>query len=201
MTRIRYFTVLALFAAAVVGGVLMWHDPDPELSTVAAGAAISPGPAQVGRPVTPGRPVSPPATAPRQGPRVGLERLPEAAVGAPVGLDSGLVVTVSGLRSVQTDSWGPGEVVGEPAVAVDVELRNDASRPINLNQLAVEIVGPDGVPGMPSRGRANPLPRGAIQPGSTATATYVFRTDAAPADVVVNVSHGEARQIAGVRGR
>jgi hypothetical protein len=185
MERLGSLVGAAVVAAVAVGGLAFAAvDGSDEMSV----AASAPGTAATSA-------VSPPATAPVQGPRAGSDRLPDADVRNGVGMEGGLVVTVEEIRTVEARGYGPGEIVG-PAVAVVVRLRNDSQRPVNLNQLAVVVVDGDGVPASPSRSEPAEQPRGALRPGMETTGIYVFRFDGDTSDAVVEVSHGQSRQVA-----
>jgi hypothetical protein len=69
---------------------------------------------------------------------------------------------------------GPGEVAG-PAVAVTLQIRNGSGKRIDLSATSVELADSTGAPGLSmTDDPANPF-SDELEPGATATGTYVFR--------------------------
>ncbi len=87
-----------------------------------------------------------------------------------------ILVSIASVDAVTSAGQGPGEVAGQPAIAVTLQMRNATPRPLDLGQVSVTAAsGPAGAPASPSDGPpASPF-TGTLRPGAAATGTYVFR--------------------------
>ncbi|WP_114559660.1 hypothetical protein [Desertihabitans aurantiacus] len=89
-------------------------------------------------------------------------------------LDGGITVRLTGTGLQQVEAVGPGETTGT-AVVVELELTNETDDPVGLDAAVVTLLdGADQI-GLPGTGEPyNPF-SGAVAPGDTAEASYVFR--------------------------
>lgn len=118
------------------------------------------------------------------------EPAPAAPIARPVGLDGvaefgdGVTARLAGIEAVDVEAALPGEISG-PAVRVTVELTNGSAEALSLDNVAVVVQDPAGVP-VPSV--ASPDEKGfsgSLEAGASATGTYTFSLDP--------VDRGEAR--------
>jgi hypothetical protein len=129
---------------------------------------------------------------------IGSKKLPVVPVGAPVGMDGGLRVRVNGVRDVQIEAQGPGEISG-PGVAVSVELKNTSPEPIDLNGSAVNAAF-GGTPASPSSAEPSSPLMGMLAPGRTSTGVYVFlKPPGAKGALLVQFEHNASSDVVEVR--
>ncbi|MGB6057051.1 MAG: hypothetical protein WBF71_02215 [Microthrixaceae bacterium] len=102
----------------------------------------------------------------------------------PVDLDStakfgsGVTVRLKSITATTAKAVLPGEISG-PAVRVTVELTNSTATPLNLDNVAVELITMTGTPaGLITSSDAVPF-KGNAASGATSTGTYVFSVDPA----------------------
>ncbi|RCK70062.1 hypothetical protein DT076_08690 [Desertihabitans brevis] len=89
-------------------------------------------------------------------------------------LDGGITVRLAGAALQQVEAVGPGETSGT-AVVVDLELTNQTDDPVGLDAAVVTLLdGADQI-GLPGTGEPYSPFSGAVAPGDTAEASYVFR--------------------------
>jgi hypothetical protein len=124
----------------------------------------------------------------------------------PVPLDAtaefgdGVTAGLTALESVEVEAFMPGEISG-PGVAVTVELVNGSSAPIDLGNVAVELVATGDRYATLITMHENAQLRGELAPGATAEGTYVFTLAAEDrADVVVQVSYAAPKPTALFQG-
>ncbi len=92
--------------------------------------------------------------------------------------DSGVTIRLKSVTSMTATAVLPGEISG-PAVRVTVELTNSTGSPINLDNVAVELVTMTGTPA-PLITSSDAVPfKGNAASGATSTGTYVFTVDPA----------------------
>ena len=161
--------------------------------STAPSASGSSGPATTAGPTTKPTPGKPATATP--GPSVGVSTLPPAPVGSSVALQTGVEVSIAGVKDTKVGATGPGEIAG-PAAVVTVRVHNGTSTPFALSAIAVVASYGKGTPASPSdSGGAKPL-IGSLAPGKTADGTYVFLTPAAQASSLrVEVSSGTSAKV------
>lgn len=77
------------------------------------------------------------------------------------------------VTAVSVEAQTPGEVAG-PALAVEVEIKNGSDADLDLSSTMVTLVGAGDVLGQPTTSEPYSPFMGAVLPGDSATATYVF---------------------------
>lgn len=116
-----------------------------------------------------------------------------AELGDTVSFDTGIGVEITSVTAMTVDAKTPGEVSG-PAVTVTVTAINDATEAQSLESAVVTLTTDDGQLGIGTTA-GSPAPfTGAVEPGETATGTYVFMLDPAEdrsVSVSVNYAAGE----------
>jgi hypothetical protein len=138
-------------------------------------------------------PQGPPLTAP-PGEPVDVEPLPPVGVGDRSDFGNGLVATVVEVESVEAGIGAPGDTAG-PAVAIHLELRNEADQAVDLGGIAVNATDAEGTPASPNRGAPAEQLTGLLAPGATSTGVYVFRVDGSPDGLVIDVHHNASPNI------
>ncbi|GAA4960669.1 hypothetical protein [Kineococcus glutinatus] len=86
----------------------------------------------------------------------------------------GFAARVTSTEEVQLTALNPGEVAG-PGVAVHIDFRNGSTSPVDLDGVTVTASTRNGTPAPGSDVPPQSLPTGLLQPGGTATGTYVFQ--------------------------
>jgi hypothetical protein len=103
----------------------------------------------------------------------------EVEVLDPVGVDAqadfggGVTARLASIEAVQTEAHLPGEISG-PGVAITVEIANAGSQPVDVDNVVVDLIGPDGGSATPIVDPDRPPLDGEVAPGATARGTYVF---------------------------
>jgi len=123
---------------------------------------------------------------------VGEAELPPLGPGEPVVLPldgsastGGVTLTLTGLTGLTVTASGVGETAG-PAIAVRLTAVNDGNAEVSLDDAQVNTyLGADGVPlsSTTSDDRFVPF-SGRLAAGASASATYLFRTEAGLDDLV-----------------
>lgn len=147
--------------------------PAPRASTQTA--RVAPGPARATTPADAGTATARPPVASGKI----IDRPPPVAVAKGFGKRSdvadGVSVVVAGLKAVEGEARGPGEVAG-PAVQFTLEVTNTTTRPISLADAIVNVeAGTDRFPAELLSGPGTvPFP-GAVPPGKTVSGVVVFQ--------------------------
>jgi hypothetical protein len=109
-------------------------------------------------------------------------------VGRGVVVEDGTTVWVTGVREVQLEGVGPGEIQG-PGVAVSVKVTNRSADSLDLDGTAVSAFFGDLPASLSSADPSDPL-AGELKPGRSATGIYVFmKPDGATGRVRVEVEN------------
>jgi hypothetical protein len=190
--------ILALvFLAPVVASCSSSEDAGSDTTTTAATAdAASTDPAAAdGATTTTGAPaLSDPATG---GEESGLPASKEYALDATAPLADGVDVRVSSITTIDAEAALPGEI-GGPGVQLVVELTNSSSEAVDLASFLIDLTDADGVSaGQVTTDPARPV-MGSLEPGGTATGTYVFvvpTADRADARVVLSLIAGQPQVV------
>lgn len=96
-----------------------------------------------------------------------------ATVSAPTGR---VLVDITSVTAVKTAGQGPGEIAGQPAIAVTLAIRDDTRAALDLGQVSVTAAyGPTATPAVGSSGTPAKPFVGTLRPGSTSSAVFVFR--------------------------
>ncbi len=113
----------------------------------------------------------------------------------------GMTVGISNLAAVQGIADEPGEVAGD-AVKVSVTLTNSGTTPADTSSVVVDLeAGPNSTPGLALRGDGSSAFPASIEPGTSATADYVFVVDSNQrARVSVSVNYSVTAPIAVFEG-
>lgn len=119
-----------------------------------------------------------------------------ARLDEPIAFDTGVVVEIVALEAIAVTAETPGEVSG-PALRVRVAARNDSGQPQEVDSAVVSVVADDGEVGIgTTAGSPSPL-AGVLEPGGTASGTYVFMLDPASGrDVTVSVNYAAGEPLA-----
>jgi len=153
-------------------------------------------PATVDAPVVISTPVPPPAGAGTGGDVAEVAVSTVAAVPLAATAELGVVSTaITNVSALTTTATGPGEIAG-PAVAVQVQIKNNAAAPFNLDSVFVTMNDSGGAPGQPSiSDPAIPL-TGELAPGGQATGTYVFRVPTTGRNpITILVSNSDSAEV------
>ena len=127
-------------------------------------------------------PVSPTTTAPA--PSVASEEaatadviathtLPPVPVRAEGRFGEGLVVRVTSVQETNVTAVYPGEVSG-PGMVVQLTFTNGSPDVVDLDGIRVTASRPDGTPAPSMEGAPAAPPKGLLEPGATAGATFVY---------------------------
>lgn len=135
----------------------------------------------------PHEPLSPPATAAPAEP-VDIDPLEPVTVAEPADFGNGLVAVVTEVEAVDVEAARLGETAG-PAAAVHLEVRNESDVSLDLDGLAVNAEGPQGIPLVPNFMPPTEALSGVLEPGDSAAGIYVFRLDGDIDAVTVQVHH------------
>jgi hypothetical protein len=112
-----------------------------------------------------------------------------------VPIQTGIDVTIPGVRDTKVSASGPGEIAG-PAAVVTVRVRNATSTPYNLSSIAVVASYGKGTPASPTDSGGAKALVGSLAAGRTAEGAYVFMVPAAQASTLrVEVSSGTSAKI------
>ena len=165
-------------------------------STPESATSTATDPATGDAPVVISTPVLPPAGAGTGGdvPEVAVNTAAAVPLAATAEL-GGVSTTVTNVSALTTTATGPGEIAG-PAVAVQVQIRNNGSTPFNLDSLFVTTNDSGGAPGQPSTSDpASPL-TGELAPADQATGTYVFRVPTTGRNpITILVSNSDSAEV------
>lgn len=137
-------------------------------STEGSGAAVSAGAGSAGEArgsITVEEPV-----------KAGAGELPAVSFDSPAKPANGVTVRLVSVKSQRAEAVLPGETSG-PAVLATVELKNQTSKPIDLDAVAVLLKPFSGVPALTMTDRSLKPFSGVAAPNSTASGQYLFRID------------------------
>lgn len=119
----------------------------------------------------------------------------EAALTEPVAFDTGIVVEVSAVEPIQVSAQTPGETDG-PALRVTVTARNTSAEPQELDSAVVILEAGDALGIDTTAGDPSPF-SGVLEPGATASGTYVFMLDpGADREITVSVNYAAGEPVA-----
>lgn len=124
-----------------------------------------------------------------------------ADIDEPIAFDTGIEVSITDVSAIEVTAETPGEVSGS-AVRVTVEVANDSTEPQSFDSAVVTVVAADDTLGIgTTAGSPSPL-SGTVDPGATATGTYVFMLDsAADREVTVSVNYAAGEPVAVFTGK
>jgi hypothetical protein len=175
---------------AVSGSAAPSGTATPSGPTATAGGTARPTAGPTAKP-TPGRPATR-----TPGPSVAVTPLPPAPVGKDAALLSGVAISVTGVKDVEVQATGPGEIAGH-GVAVSVRVRNSGSAAFDLSGLAVVASYGKNTPAEESGSAQTKALTGSLPTGRTAEGTYYFLVPAKESGTLkVQVSSSSAANIA-----
>lgn len=119
--------------------------------------------------------------------------LPPVGLGQEADFGNRVSARLLSVTKISAKASRPGQRSG-PALAVTVQVTNGRATPISLDTVGVNLyVGADGAPGSRLYDYATAPLRGALPPGHSESATYVFSVPTAEPDgVTVTVAYGAA---------
>jgi len=97
----------------------------------------------------------------------------EVAVTEEADLGPGVSASIQSVKNITVDAKTPGEIAG-PAVAVKLSVSNASDEAIDLSTAMVSLTNADELLGQPTTSDPYSPFFGALEPGDSATATYVF---------------------------
>lgn len=160
-----------------------------------ASAAVSPTPID---PDAPAPEPSEAADAPTQAPVADVEA---GAIDDPIELSTGLVIELDSVSSTTVEAETPGEVSGS-AVVVRVTARNDSREVADLDSAVVTLTAADGEYGIGTTAGPNTPLAGDLDPGDSASGSYVFMLDpSADRAVTVSVNYSAGEPVAEFSGK
>lgn len=193
MRRPQLGAVLALSGAALLTGCSAVTIAEP--AAVHAPASASPTPIDTDAPAP--QPTEE-ADAPTKAPDAEVET---GSLDDPIDLSTGLVVELESVSSTTVEAATPGEVSGS-AVVVRVIARNDSRKAADLDSAVVTLTAADGEYGVGTTAGPNKPLAGELEPGSSATGSYVFMLDgAANRAVTVSVNYSAGQPVAEFSGK
>jgi hypothetical protein len=126
----------------------------------------------------------------------------EKQILAPVALDDvaefgdGVTARLTGFEALDVEAFMPGEISG-PGVSITVELTNGSTEPIDLGNVAVELVATGDRYATLITTQENTHLEGELAPGGTADGTYVFTiADEDRAAITVQVTYAAPKPTA-----
>ncbi len=167
----------------------------PDQTTAPVGPTIPPGATSV---PAPGAGTTPAADGPTE-----AAALPTttAQLGDEVAFDTGIVVEIVSVEAITVTAETPGEISGS-ALRVSITARNESGQQQEVDSAVVSVIADDGELGIgTTAGSPSPL-SGVVEPGGTASGTYVFMLDPASGrDVTVSVNYAAGQPLAVFTGR
>ena len=97
----------------------------------------------------------------------------EVGVKEEADLGTGVSASIESVKGITVEAKTPGEIAG-PAVAIELWVRNDGKKPIDLATAMISLSNDDNVLGQPTTSDPYKPFSGQLEPGGTASATYVF---------------------------
>ncbi|UYG17427.1 DUF4352 domain-containing protein [Brachybacterium huguangmaarense] len=124
-----------------------------------------------------------------------------AALDKPVTFGTGATVSLTKIETITVEAKLPGETAG-PAVRVTVSVQNKGDESLDVNSAVVTLSADDGGYGVGTTAGDPHALQGSVEPGSTATGTYVFMLDPAKdREVTISVNYAAGDPIAVFTGR
>lgn len=118
----------------------------------------------------------------------------EATLGESVSLPDGVAVEVVHVEKLEVTAQTPGEVAG-PAVAVTVRIDNGSSTDLAVGSVIVTVQAETF--GLPTTSEPSAPMMGVLDPGSSATGTYVFLLPEDDRDrLAITVEHAAGAPVA-----
>ena len=188
--------------ASATGAASAAAEETPTSSAPAAGSTAdattseATDPVSADEPVIISTPVPPPAGAGTGGDVPEVEVTTAAAVPLTATAELGDVSTViTNVSALTTTATGPGEIAG-PAVAVQVQLKNNSGAPVSLDSVFVSLNDSDGAPGQPTTSDPARPVSGELGPGAQADGVYVFRVSTAGRNpITILVSNSDSAEV------
>lgn len=194
MRRLRWGTLLALSGMVLLAGCSAVEAAE---RPAAAQESESPPPT----PIDPDAPAPTPsveADAPTKAPVAEVEAGP---IDEPIELSTGLVIELDSVSATTVTAATPGEVSG-PAVVVKLTARNDSREAADLDSAVVTLTAADGEYGIGTTAGPNTPLAGDLEPGDSASGSYVFMLDpAADRSVTVSVNYSAGEPVAEFSGK
>ncbi|MFI8633273.1 hypothetical protein ACIGEP_11810 [Microbacterium sp. NPDC077663] len=192
--RLRWGTVIALAGVTLLAGCTAVEAAERPAAAPTQ-ATVSPTPID---PDAPAPVPSEDADAPTTAPRVDVEK---GAIDEPIALSTGLVIELDSVSATSVEAKTPGEVSG-PAVIVRLTARNDSSEVADLDSAVVTLTAADGEYGIGTTAGPNTPLAGDLEPGDSASGSYVFMLDpAANRAVTVSVNYSAGEPVAEFSGK
>lgn len=194
MRRLRWGTLLALSGMVLLAGCSAVEAAE---RPAAVQESESPSPT----PIDPDAPAPTPsveADAPTKAPAAEVETGP---IDEPIELSTGLVIELDSVSATTVTAATPGEVSG-PAVVVKLTARNDSRETADLDSAVVTLTAADGEYGIGTTAGPNTPLAGDLEPGDSASGSYVFMLDpAADRSVTVSVNYSAGEPVAEFSGK
>ncbi|MDT3315954.1 hypothetical protein Q9S71_03880 [Microbacterium sp. KSW4-11] len=194
MRRLRWGTLLALSGMVLLVGCSAVEAAE---RPAAVQESESPSPT----PIDPDAPAPTPsveADAPTKAPAAEVETGP---IDEPIELSTGLVIELDSVSATTVTAATPGEVSG-PAVVVKLTARNDSRETADLDSAVVTLTAADGEYGIGTTAGPNTPLAGDLEPGDSASGSYVFMLDpAADRSVTVSVNYSAGEPVAEFSGK
>lgn len=194
MRRLRWGTLLALSGMVLLVGCSAVEAAE---RPAAVQESESPSPT----PIDPDAPAPTPsveADAPTKAPAAEVETGP---IDEPIELSTGLVIELDSVSATTVTAATPGEVSG-PAVVVKLTARNDSREAADLDSAVVTLTAADGEYGIGTTAGPNTPLAGDLEPGDSASGSYVFMLDpAADRSVTVSVNYSAGEPVAEFSGK
>ena len=194
MRQLRWGTLLALSGMVLLVGCSAVEAAE---RPAAVQESESPSPT----PIDPDAPAPTPsveADAPTKAPAAEVETGP---IDEPIELSTGLVIELDSVSATTVTAATPGEVSG-PAVVVKLTARNDSRETADLDSAVVTLTAADGEYGIGTTAGPNTPLAGDLEPGDSASGSYVFMLDpAADRSVTVSVNYSAGEPVAEFSGK
>ncbi|MEU2205269.1 hypothetical protein AB0P19_12020 [Microbacterium oleivorans] len=192
--RLRWGTLIALSGMVLLAGC---SAVEAAARPIAVQESESPSPT----PIDPDAPAPTPsveADAPTKAPAAEVETGP---IDEPIELSTGLVIELDSVSATSVTAATPGEVSG-PAVVVKLTARNDSRETADLDSAVVTLTAADGEYGIGTTAGPNTPLAGDLEPGDSASGSYVFMLDpAADRSVTVSVNYSAGEPVAEFSGK
>ncbi|MEV8024640.1 hypothetical protein [Microbacterium sp. NPDC080220] len=194
MRRLGWGTLLALSGMVLLVGCSAVEAAE---RPAAVQESESPSPT----PIDPDAPAPTPsveADAPTKAPAAEVETGP---IDEPIELSTGLVIELDSVSATTVTAATPGEVSG-PAVVVKLTARNDSRETADLDSAVVTLTAANGEYGIGTTAGPNTPLAGDLEPGDSASGSYVFMLDpAADRSVTVSVNYSAGEPVAEFSGK
>jgi hypothetical protein len=107
-------------------------------------------------------------------PSVHATTLAPVALRATAQFGGGVSAQVAQIADQKVSDTGPGNIVGQPAVAFTIEIRNQSKNNVSLSTVNVTATYGSGTPASPANSASNSAFKGSVKPGGLAKGTYAF---------------------------